>query len=203
VVAAAAAAGVIVWRRRKRGSKVYATQQHVAQVGSGARAPAVAATSEMVGPVLVVELPRGRLGVTLGELPGGGVYVESLAADSPVADGRLLPGDALVSLNGLPLGDADAELAGSILADTVDAPRTLCFRRGGSAVAALGGNTAATPALLAPIQLVPTGAVKRSILITRQDSAGNDIVQEREVAADSTGGGAVALLPQGAILRKS
>ena len=51
-----------------------------------------------------------------------------------------------------------------------------------------------------PIQLVPTGAVTRSVLITRQDSAGNN-VQEQAVTADSTG--PAVLLPQGAILRKS
>ena len=54
-----------------------------------------------------------------------------------------------------------------------------------------------------PIQLVPTGAVTRSVLITRQDSAGNNVVQEQAVTADSTAGGPAVLLPQGAILRRS
>ena len=50
--------------------------------------------AESAGPVLTVELPTGRLGVNIQDLPGGGVCVTSLDADSPVADGRLLPGDA-------------------------------------------------------------------------------------------------------------
>ena len=53
----------------------------------------------------------------------------------------------------------------------------------------------------AAVQLVPTGAVKTSLLVTRRDSEGNTIVEEREVAADHAAG--EAQLPQGAILRKT
>ena len=72
-----------------------------------------------------------------------------------------------------------------------------------SRVYAEAAPPAAAPAPVAPvpIQLVPTGAVTRSVLITRQDSAGNTVVQEQAATADSTG--PAVLLPQGAILRTS
>ena len=54
----------------------------------------------------------------------------------------------------------------------------------------------------AVVELVPSGAVKTSRLVTSRDSEGNTIVEEREVvAADHAAG--VAHLPQGTILRKT
>ena len=53
----------------------------------------------------------------------------------------------------------------------------------------------------AVVELVPTGVVKTSVLVTRLDSEGNAIVQEREVSADQAAG--EAQLPQGTILRKT
>ena len=51
-----------------------------------------------------------------------------------------------------------------------------------------------------PVQLLaPTGAVKTSILVTRQDSDGNTTLHEREVAADHAAG--EVKLPQGSILQ--
>ena len=82
------------------------------------------------------------------------------------------------------------------------AAATVGWRRR-SRVYAEAAPPAAAPAPVAPvpIQLVPTGAVTRSVLITRQDSAGNNVVQEQAVTADSTG--PAVLLPQGAISRRS
>ena len=67
-------------------------------------------------------------------------------------------------------------------------------------VAPLDPNQAAQ-AGAAAVQVVPTGAVKTSLLVTRRDSEGNTIVEERKVAADHAAG--EAQLPQGAILRKT
>ena len=66
---------------------------------------------------------------------------------------------------------------------------------GNSQVVPLDSNQVAQTG--GPVQLlVPTGAVKTSILVTRKDSDGNTTVHEREVAADHAAGQA-ELLPQG------
>ena len=69
-----------------------------------------------------------------------------------------------------------------------------------SRVAPLDADQAAQ-AGAAVVELVPTGAVKTSRLVTSRDSEGNTIVEEREVAANHAAG--VAHLPQGAILRRT
>ena len=68
-------------------------------------------------------------------------------------------------------------------------------------VAPLDADQTAQAGAIAVVELVPTGPVKTSRLVTSRDSEGNAIVEEREAVADHAAG--VAHLPQGTILRKT
>ena len=82
-----------------------------------------------------------------------------------------------------------------------------CARANNAKVQAAPGHQAAAPPAPgepAPILLVPTGAVKQTIIIIQRDSTGKEILQEHSVAEGSANGRpSVALLPQGSILRTS
>ena len=97
--------------------------------------PPAWATSASSATDVAIELPLGRLGVSLADAPNGEVLVEDLGEASPLR-GLLAPGDALVSLNAARLTGRDAEGVASALGAAADSPRRLVVRRAQQASAA-------------------------------------------------------------------
>ena len=68
-----------------------------------------------------------KLGIEVGEAPGGGVLVQRVISGSP-ADGQLVPGDVIVEVNHAPVAHA-AELAPRVAAQRKGEPLLLRVRR--------------------------------------------------------------------------
>jgi serine protease Do len=69
-----------------------------------------------------------KLGIEIGEAPGGGALVQRVAPGSP-AEGELAPGDVVVEVNHAPISHA-AELAPRVTASRKGEPLLLKVRRG-------------------------------------------------------------------------
>jgi serine protease Do len=67
-----------------------------------------------------------KLGIQVGEAPGGGALVERVASGSP-ADGQLIPGDVIVEVNHAPIKNA-AQLAPRVVATRKGEPLLLRVR---------------------------------------------------------------------------
>jgi serine protease Do len=67
-----------------------------------------------------------KLGIQVGEAPGGGALVQRVAPGSP-ADGQLAPGDVIVEVNHTPIKNA-AELAPRVVATRKGEPLLLRVR---------------------------------------------------------------------------
>jgi serine protease Do len=69
-----------------------------------------------------------KLGIQIGEAPGGGVLVQHVAGDSP-ADGELMPGDVILEVNHTPVAHA-GDLSARVAATPKGEPVLLRVRRG-------------------------------------------------------------------------